>query len=147
MPQFEARIGPLDETFDSQETRMDKVTPVSELTDSELSARAAERKAIVSGRTSSTSPVASPLEELVNRKRRGMTLDGDDETWLNEVFSYHAPVAGQPEQYEEIRVAAKVFARAILKAAPPCADRTAALRKVREAVMTANASIALLGLV
>lgn len=62
---------------------------------------------------------------------------------VGDVFSYHAPKAGQPERYESIRAAAKVLATAILANCPDCADRAAALRLVREAVMTANASIAL----
>ena len=62
---------------------------------------------------------------------------------LNDVFSYHAPKPGQPERYEAIRAAAKAFAAAILANCPDCADRSAALRGVRESVMVANASVAL----
>ena len=64
---------------------------------------------------------------------------------LDDVFSYHAPKRQQPQQYEAIRAAAKAFARTLLANTPPCADQSAAIRKVREAVMTANASIALEG--
>jgi hypothetical protein len=64
---------------------------------------------------------------------------------LDDVFSYHAPDAAQIEAFPPIRAAAKELARAILQNAPPCADRSAAIRKVREAVMTANAAIALRG--
>jgi hypothetical protein len=71
----------------------------------------------------------------------------NDEEWLTEVFSYHKPEGDQPAKYEAIRVAAKSFAQVILQNVPPCADRTAALRKLREAVMTANAAVALKGLV
>ena len=38
--------------------------------------------------------------------------------------------------------AAKVFASVLLANTPPSADQTAAIRKVREAVMTANQGIA-----
>lgn len=62
---------------------------------------------------------------------------------LEDVFSYHAPKPGQPQRYEAIRDAAKFFAGAVLLHCPDCADRSAALRSIREAVMTANASIAL----
>jgi hypothetical protein len=61
------------------------------------------------------------------------------------VFSYHAPTPDQIPKYETLRAAASVFAQAIVDNTPPCADQTAALRKVREAVMTANAAVALDG--
>lgn len=64
---------------------------------------------------------------------------------LNEVFSYHAPTAGQPEKYQAIRSAARALAEAILDSTPVCADQQAALRHVREAMMTANAAVALGG--
>ncbi len=64
---------------------------------------------------------------------------------LNHVFKYHAPTPEQIEKYQAIRDAAHILAASILTNCPPCADRAAALRKVREAVMTANASIALGG--
>jgi hypothetical protein len=44
--------------------------------------------------------------------------------------------------YALIRRGALMFARTVVLLCPPSADRTAALRKVREAVMTANAAIA-----
>jgi len=64
---------------------------------------------------------------------------------LQEVFKYHAPKEGQPEQYEAIRKAGYEFANAILTLTPSCADQQAALRLVREACMTANAAVALEG--
>jgi hypothetical protein len=57
-------------------------------------------------------------------------------------FSYHAPDAEQLPKYEAIRDAAKVFAQVIVDNTPSSADQSAAIRHVREAVMTANASIA-----
>lgn len=64
---------------------------------------------------------------------------------VDKVFKYHAPTQGQPEKYEVLRESAKQFAKKVLENVPPCADRTAAIRKIREAVMTANAAIALDG--
>jgi hypothetical protein len=61
------------------------------------------------------------------------------------LFTHHAPTGDQPQQYESIRSAAKEFALVLLRNTPPSADQTAALRKLRECVMTANASIALNG--
>jgi hypothetical protein len=57
-------------------------------------------------------------------------------------FSYHKPQGTQQERYERIRESAKVLAYIILNDTPPSADQTAAIRKLREVVMTANAAIA-----
>lgn len=60
-------------------------------------------------------------------------------------FKYHAPSADDLVAYEKLRSAAKSFATAINELCPESADKTAAIRKVREAVMTANASVACKG--
>jgi hypothetical protein len=51
----------------------------------------------------------------------------------------------ESEQVENVRIAAKNLVGVILANVPTCADQTAAIRKVREAMMTANAAIALRG--
>lgn len=61
---------------------------------------------------------------------------------IEELFTYHAPTGDQPERYKRIRDAAKALAREIDASCEPGPDRTAAVRHVREAVMTANDSIA-----
>jgi len=61
---------------------------------------------------------------------------------LTNWFSYHPPLAGQAESYERIRAGAKVFAELVMAECPASADRSAAVRKIREAVFDANASIA-----
>jgi hypothetical protein len=61
---------------------------------------------------------------------------------LSTLFTYQAPTGDQPERYKRIREAALAFARVIHENCEPGPDRTAAIRYVREAVMTANASIA-----
>ncbi|MGE0594568.1 MAG: hypothetical protein AB7G23_02885 [Vicinamibacterales bacterium] len=66
---------------------------------------------------------------------------------VDDVFSYHKPEGDQPQRYENIRAAAREFAHAILDNVPQSADQQAALRLVREAVMTANAGVALRGAV
>lgn len=66
------------------------------------------------------------------------TLQEKIENW----FTYHPPTPEQVVQYGRIRDAAKDFAIVIAENTPPSADQTAAIRKVREAVMTANAAIA-----
>lgn len=65
-------------------------------------------------------------------------LENQIEVW----FTYHPPVGDQGQRYVRLRDAAKGFALVIAECTPSCADQTAAIRKVREAVMTANAAIA-----
>lgn len=62
---------------------------------------------------------------------------------LEEIFRYHEPTDGQVELYNRLRKAAKEFAETIIDCVPNSPDRTAAIRLVREAVMTANAGVAL----
>ena len=61
---------------------------------------------------------------------------------LDNWFTYHSPSAAQQVNYVAIREAAKNFAATIVENSPDCADTTAAVRKVREATMTANQAIA-----
>jgi hypothetical protein len=61
---------------------------------------------------------------------------------IESLFTYHKPSDAQTIMYLEIREAAKTLARVIDRNCPAGPDRTAAVRHVREAVMTANASIA-----
>jgi len=62
---------------------------------------------------------------------------------LDNIFTYHAPVGDQPQRYEKLRKAAKAFAKVIIENCHECDDTDTAIRKVREAVMTANAGIAI----
>lgn len=64
---------------------------------------------------------------------------------LTEVFTYHAPSEPQINTMQEIRHGALQLAELIEAGCPSCADRSAAIRKLREAVMTANAAIVLEG--
>lgn len=61
---------------------------------------------------------------------------------LDRWFTYHTPTPDQQAAYVEIRAAAKMLAAVIVRNTVSCPDQTAAIRKVREAVMTANAAIA-----
>ena len=67
---------------------------------------------------------------------------------LKNWFTYHEPIGNDPDSSTwrpdeaRIRTAALLFATVILECTPPSADQTAAIRKIREAVFTANASIA-----
>jgi len=64
---------------------------------------------------------------------------------IDNIFTYHAPTAEQLSAYAMIRSAAKNLAEVIIARSPNGADQTAAIRKVREAVFTANSAIALDG--
>lgn len=57
-------------------------------------------------------------------------------------FSYHPPQGDQAERYTQIRAAAHLFAWKLCELCPDSADRSAALRHIRDAVFSANASIA-----
>lgn len=67
-----------------------------------------------------------------------MITTADIDNW----FRYHPPTPSQRERYEALRDAAKTFAQQVLVLTPAGADQSAAIRKIREAVMTANAAIA-----
>jgi len=66
---------------------------------------------------------------------------------VHDVFTSHAPDEDQVRRLHIVRTAAQQLAQEILTEVPPCADQQAALRLLREAVMTANAAIALKGVV
>lgn len=61
---------------------------------------------------------------------------------LENLFTYHAPTPEQQEAYKAIRAKAKELAEVIHVNCPESPDRSAAMRQLRECVMTANASIA-----
>ncbi len=61
---------------------------------------------------------------------------------IDNLFTYHAPTEEQVGDYQEIRRTAMQLARVIEMRCPQSPDRTVAIRKLRECVMIANASIA-----
>ena len=67
-----------------------------------------------------------------------MATKREIENW----FTYHAPTAGQLDAYNQIRTAAKYYAEVVNEHVPDCADKTAALRKIRDSVMAANLAVA-----
>lgn len=71
-----------------------------------------------------------------------MEREMTQEEKIDHVFKYHQPKEGQPAKYEAIREAAKQFALVVARNTPRCPDQTVSIRKIREAVMTANAAIA-----
>jgi hypothetical protein len=67
---------------------------------------------------------------------------GANDAVIEELFTYHPPDDLQKVAYKTIREGAKNFAKIIDGCCPPGPDRTAAIRKIREAVFVANACIA-----
>jgi len=61
---------------------------------------------------------------------------------LDNLFTHHPPKGDQCQRYAEIREAAKAFAGVVVICCPPSADKAAAITKIREAMMSANAAIA-----
>ena len=64
---------------------------------------------------------------------------------LDWIFGFHPPTEEQLVRHKAIRFAANDFAAILLANTPPSADQSAAIRLLRDCVMTANASIALEG--
>lgn len=64
-------------------------------------------------------------------------------TQIEEWFTYHAPDEVQQQALRLLRDKAKEFGHCLNTVVPESADKTAALRKLRECVMTANAAIVL----
>lgn len=73
----------------------------------------------------------------------GIRAETPEET-IDYLFTFHDDPDKTPH-YVEIREAAKQFAKVLIRHCPSCSDRTTAIRKVRESVMTANAAVALSG--
>lgn len=61
---------------------------------------------------------------------------------LNNRFTYHSPLPGQPEKYEVIRGTGKELAILLVRACPKSRELSLALTHLEEAIFWANASIA-----
>ena len=65
---------------------------------------------------------------------------------IDKVFKYHPPEnQAQLDAYDAIRQKGKDLVATILQHTPVCGDQQAAIRKIREGIMTANAAVALKG--
>lgn len=64
---------------------------------------------------------------------------------IRDLFTYHAPTPDMTAKFLVVRCAIEQAAFAIDENCPPGPDRTAAMRKLKEAHMTANAAIVLEG--
>ena len=74
-----------------------------------------------------------------------MRLNLQDPTTINRVFNSRQFSEAEAQQAQNIRDAAKEFTYAIVTNSPACADQSAAIRHVREAMFTAVSAIALKG--
>jgi len=64
-------------------------------------------------------------------------------TELDNIFTYHAPHGTQIQRYQMIRDAARDFASLINSQCPESREKIIAITRIQEAVMMANASIAI----
>lgn len=81
--------------------------------------------------------------DILNRFDPTQSSGAELDAAIEDVFSYHAPDAAGLEGIANIRRAASLFAESIVMNAPPSADRSSAIRHVRNAMMEANAAIVL----
>ena len=64
---------------------------------------------------------------------------------LDKLFHIHAMAPEESQKLVTIREAALAFAQVVLANTPPGPDQDEAVRKIREAVWTANAAVAMKG--
>ena len=88
----------------------------------------------------------SSLRETAGCNQANYARPMSSEEIVAQFFKYHAPNADTLPKYAAINQAAKNFAEIVLANCPSGADRSAAIRLIRDARMTANASVALNGL-
>lgn len=62
---------------------------------------------------------------------------------IENTFTYHKPFGDQPERYEALRSIAKSLAYRIHRSCPQSRERSLALTNLQQAIMWANASIAI----
>ena len=66
-----------------------------------------------------------------------------DQTVIDNIFTYHAPKSDQGKRYDEIRKTACSLATVLNILCPDSREKSVAITKLQEAVMWANASIAI----
>lgn len=62
---------------------------------------------------------------------------------LDNVFTYHPPFGNQAERYEALRNSARNFAWTVQNFTPESREQSVALTNIQQAVMWANAAIAI----
>ena len=61
---------------------------------------------------------------------------------IDSIFTYHAPKGDQTQRYKALRDSAKLFALLVNDSCPDSREKSLAITKIQEAIMWANASIA-----
>lgn len=82
------------------------------------------------------------IEDTTTGAATLLAMRKEMEARVDTLFTYHPPSDAQRLDYDAINKAAKEFALVVLMCTPSGADQSAAIRKIREARMTANAAIA-----
>lgn len=62
---------------------------------------------------------------------------------IRNIFTYHKPFGDQPIRYEDIRTQARALATVIESHCPDSREKSLAITNLQQAVMWANASIAI----
>ena len=62
---------------------------------------------------------------------------------IENTFTYHRPFGNQPQRYEDLRNEAKSLAKTIQQACPESREKSLAITSLQQAIIWANASIAI----
>jgi len=62
---------------------------------------------------------------------------------IKDIFTYHKPFGDQPKKYEQLRDEAKTLAILIQELCPESREKSLAITNLQQAIMWANASIAI----
>ena len=65
------------------------------------------------------------------------------EEQIDNIFTYHKPFGDQPERYQDLREAGKMFAKVLNNMCPESREKSLALTSLQQTVMWANAAIAI----
>jgi hypothetical protein len=82
--------------------------------------------------------MATPQQNPVLAAR---TVTPEVEEMVTDMFEYHPWNDNQQERGTHVREALKAAVLVLIHNVPPCPDRSAAIRKLREARMDANSAI------
>jgi len=86
-------------------------------------------------------PLDTPIGGNFADFTRARQVTVDVSKAIEDAFDYHEWDDAQKEAGREIRMALAIAVKTIVNNAPPCPDRSAAIRKLREARMDANSAI------
>ncbi len=66
-----------------------------------------------------------------------------DSQYIEDIFTYHAPTTAKVKQHESVRDLLKKVAHSFREDLPDSPEKTLAIRRLQEAMMYANAAIAI----